>query len=84
MKASDEGGRSDTAQVIITIQKDEQPPYFVNAPYTFKFDDSRNVGDNLYTGIIAQDVDGTVSDRSFLLMIVFKFCWIHAMHFLSA
>lgn len=61
MRAYDEGGRSDTARVIVTIRSDELPPHFVGAPYVFSLDDSDQPGEIIYTGIIARDSDGSVS-----------------------
>ena len=60
VKAYDEGGRSGTSRVIVNIQRDEKPPSFIGAPYTFEFEDNRRVGDLLYTEIRAQDPDGSV------------------------
>ena len=60
LKASDPGGRFDTTQLIITIKRDELKPFFVNAPYTFTFEDSRQPGETLFNQIVAQDLDGTV------------------------
>ena len=67
VKASATGGSSDTANVIITIQRDELPPHFIGAPYSFSFDDNRRPGGLLYTGIIAEDRDGSVSCHTLCL-----------------
>lgn len=61
VRAYDEGRRFDEARVNVVIRRDELPPYFVNAPYTFSFEDSRAAGDMVYTGVLARDTDGSVS-----------------------
>jgi len=61
LKASDNDGRYDTTTLIVTIRRDELPPYFIGLPYVFPFDDNRLPGDILFTGIIARDLDGSVS-----------------------
>ena len=60
LKASDPGGRFDTADLIVTISRDELKPFFIGAPYSFSFDDSRQPGAIVFNEIIARDLDGTV------------------------